>query len=412
MACCVVDSHLHSTTLPLPISPPPSLAVILSRMPDVPPEIVTDILSRLPAKSLMRFRSVCKRWYALIDSLDFVKMHFNHSQKTYRSRKLILGFLGTFYVDLASLDCAHPIKPPFSTSDISNSCNGLILVSGQNDSPSVIWNPFTRKYKTLPQSPVEFPPGVEIKSDYSRYGFGYDSVNDDYKVFRAVEFRDSDLQWVGTEAKVYSLKSNSWKKIDRFPYPIPRTRGWGIFANGDLHTLITTERAIVAFDLVSEKCHHIPLPSGLLSGSRLTVVALEGSLCLHSTRKQRTDIWIMKEYGVKESWTKLLSVSPPWVDSQTLVFPIAYSDDRREVLLHLNDEKFVWFDLETKHIKEVTVQGLPFRFYAEFCIETLISPDGFGERDQGKKPFRAEKKCGKVRGKRSDFLSEGFKLVL
>ncbi|KAI3934061.1 hypothetical protein MKW92_018897, partial [Papaver armeniacum] len=43
--------------------------------------IVCEILSRLPAKSLVRFKCVCKNWQSLIqrDQL-FIDLHFNRSQ--------------------------------------------------------------------------------------------------------------------------------------------------------------------------------------------------------------------------------------------------------------------------------------------------------------------------------------------
>lgn len=42
-----------------------------SMMPYVPEEIVADILSRIPTKSLFRFKSVCKRWQSLISDFEF-----------------------------------------------------------------------------------------------------------------------------------------------------------------------------------------------------------------------------------------------------------------------------------------------------------------------------------------------------
>ncbi|GER37565.1 F-box family protein [Striga asiatica] len=48
-------------------------------MPYLPEEIVLIILSRLPAKSLHRFKSVCRSWRSAISSdLDLLRAHTRH----------------------------------------------------------------------------------------------------------------------------------------------------------------------------------------------------------------------------------------------------------------------------------------------------------------------------------------------
>jgi hypothetical protein len=43
--------------------------------------LTTEILARLPVKSLLRFRSVCKAWRAVIsDDLSLVSAHLRHHQ--------------------------------------------------------------------------------------------------------------------------------------------------------------------------------------------------------------------------------------------------------------------------------------------------------------------------------------------
>lgn len=226
-----------------PSSPPPSPPMAPSllsqiQLPIIPWEIIIDILNRLPPKSLMRFRCVSKQWCSLIESPDFVQMHLKQSTATQTNLSLILGFLGVYSIDLDKLDYAQVLRPPFSSSDVSNSCNGLVVLLGQNQTP-FLWNPSTKKYKTLPDCPEESPRGLVVESTYKRFGFGYVPEEDDYKILRVVEFRGFDSMWIGSEGKLYSLKSNSWKRVENYPYPLPRIRGWGVHVNGLLHSVTT-----------------------------------------------------------------------------------------------------------------------------------------------------------------------------
>jgi hypothetical protein len=48
----------------------------------LPNDLIAEILSFLPVKYLVRFRSVCKPWKTLIYDHNFVKLHLNRSPTT------------------------------------------------------------------------------------------------------------------------------------------------------------------------------------------------------------------------------------------------------------------------------------------------------------------------------------------
>ncbi|PIM97035.1 hypothetical protein CDL12_30502 [Handroanthus impetiginosus] len=372
-------------------------------MPIVPLELIEDILRRLPVKSLKRFRAVAKSWCSLIDSENFIKLHLRQSLVTNSNRHLILGGLGLYSVDLDLLDKAHVITTPFyykSVDGICNSCNGIVLVMSE---PPVLWNPFSREYKILPNCSVQLPTPLE---SYSKtvYGFGYDSRNDDYKVVRVVEFRHRlSYMWLASETTIYSLKSNSWRRIEDFPYPLPLLRGnWRVHVNGSLHTVVENPDdigalRIMAFSLQTEKHCEVMMPLRIRIGYYdVSTDMLGGCLCLVCTNGSRVVIWIMKEYGVEESWIKLLSISRSTLEYNHFVKPLAYSRDGVKVLLNCDDKRLVWYDLRTKAVDNVSIDGLPFVFYAEFCVESLVSLNG---RDEAKTQGQ-DKKKEKMKNKR------------
>ncbi|KAK3017863.1 hypothetical protein RJ639_004555 [Escallonia herrerae] len=171
-------------------------------MSTFPPEIIADVLSCLPMKSLLCLRCVSHLWCALIDSPHFIKTHLSCSIQTNTNTTIVNGERGTLHSrDLDSLDQATRITFPFKYYDSFTFlaiCNGLILVPCATSCTNLfsqpirtlaLFNPSTRKYRVLPASDVLYPNcgPVTVLDDY---GFAYDAINDDYNVLRVLEFRD------------------------------------------------------------------------------------------------------------------------------------------------------------------------------------------------------------------------------
>ncbi|KAF5728862.1 putative F-box family protein [Tripterygium wilfordii] len=177
----------------------------------VPLELITDILLRLPVTPLLRFRCVSRSWLAEIDGQDFIKSHVRRSIETTTNHHLILTEadivdeldMNTYpptRMFSASLDkgLGQPLKalsnPLISVkwrTEILGSCNGLLLLQN-NDQDLVLWNPFTRRYKTMPTEPIDTPTTLRNQGSPT-YGFGYDTIHDDYKVVRIMQCFSYDI---------------------------------------------------------------------------------------------------------------------------------------------------------------------------------------------------------------------------
>jgi hypothetical protein len=57
---------------------------------EMPDELMSEILVRVPVKSLLRFRSVCKTWHSTISSRSFIGTHLQRSMSDHQRRPSFL----------------------------------------------------------------------------------------------------------------------------------------------------------------------------------------------------------------------------------------------------------------------------------------------------------------------------------
>lgn len=374
-------------------------------MANFPPEIIASILCRLPVMELLRSRCVSKSWRSMIDGPDFVRMHVKQSMETNSNTGLVLADYQNcevFWVDVNTLDVAVKLTKPaedLTEPKVFGSCNGLLGVMDMLQ--LALWNPSTRRFKEIPSHKMVFPPGFRICKSLI-YGLGHDPSEDSYKVVRirqlARHYISDDLDYNGVD--VYNTKSNTWKAVSEFPYCFRLPFAFGVLVSNALHWVVyQTPEAdaspiIVAFDLVSENYHEIPPPDSTVQYCHMGVGALGESLCVAYyypmdcadfdatdttlPTLDHVDIWIMKEYGKKESWTKLLTLEPSSeIGSFSFVVSIAYwKTNKNHVLINLGFEKLILYDAERRMVKNVTVFEIPKKFETHLCLESLVDLDG------------------------------------
>ena len=180
-----------------------------------------------------------------------------------------------------------------------------------------LWNPSIRKLKKLLAT---------NPADRAVFGFGYHPQNNDYKILR-VTFAIQQVTRKPAEAEIYTLSTDSWRKavisvesfsgsdsgpngsVDEVYFP---TR---LCFNGALHFIAFSgdHKFILSFDINDERFREILLPQNYLEGivkhfERLAM--FKGSLALIVfgedlvEMSDRCYIWMMKEYGVVESWAR------------------------------------------------------------------------------------------------------------
>lgn len=302
----------------------------------LPQEIIREILLKLPVKSLLRFKSVSKGLLSLISSSEFVKAHLRTSTKNnaFIHDKILFGsktfddmelYTYSIHSMIESSVFADPVYPLidenlqfanvwFDCSDIEpdemtylvGSCNGLVCVSFSSNI-LILWNPTTSKSKMLPDS------GTVLDFEYYgiSYAFGYDELHDDYKVVEFLGFVCDDTGVYTTQVKVYSMRTDSWKYLSNWPGG-DTFGGSGKFLNGAIHWSVCdfdrpANWVIVSHDLSTDTFGELPIPN-LGDDVRVEVDIIRGCLAVYCEHNVYMDVWVMKEYGTRESWTKVVCI--------------------------------------------------------------------------------------------------------
>ncbi|CAL0334631.1 unnamed protein product [Lupinus luteus] len=347
--------------------------------PFLPFELITEILSRVPVKSLIQFKCVCKSWKTLISNPEFAKKHFSTFHHHHHLLLSINDALNNLIVRFYSLSSIFETSPPISnqvsyplnTQNCSDymvgSCDGMLCFA-VNISCALLWNPNIRVFKKLP--PLE---------KYNIFGFGFDQCSDSYKV---VAILRSDCSGDGgsayvTKVKIHNLGTDSWRRIKEYPSGIPMVLAAKL-VTGTLNWLAyapnLTSYAIVSLDLGKESCQELLQPDyGEVNVLSFSLGVLKNCLSIIVHYEEGfSDVWLMNDYGKKESWTKFLCL--PFLGSPH-VFPhgkviCIYGD---EVLLQFNS------DLSIYNFRNGTFK---FPEIPDFCrwpdpqiyVESLISP--------------------------------------
>lgn len=346
-------------------------------MSQLPVDLIVEIFSRLPVKTLLRFRCISKQFLSIIDSQYFIKQHFQI--QSLRPKLIFQGFKS----DLSVLnpDSLDKKVIPFKDwriddhIEVIGSCDGLVAIRNFLIDCIGLFNVSTRKHRVLP--PFEFPPCMLDCNFDSCNGFGRHPSSSDYKLVRILQHEET------TKVYVFSTEANTWRLIDSVPPPCKYRYGvWGFGAlvEGNLNWIgnfvVEGENikfVIVSFDLGSEKFSETLLHLSVYYYSErfgLSLKVLRGRLCvLYGYRNpyfnhiHRIDVMVMKEYGVEDSWVKMHSFPIQGIPMQSVDMQFAY------VSLHSNHEVGL--------ITDGTVKNRRFRVPIRNCfmfVESFVWP--------------------------------------
>ncbi|KAK4737803.1 hypothetical protein R3W88_001500 [Solanum pinnatisectum] len=361
----------------------------MSKAEFLPEELIIDIFYRLPVKSIGRCRCLSKHWRNFLSDPQFIKLHFNLHAHTQEEKLIIV----TDHQELHSITLNHHMPQNGEIYGISRklyfphisvdwgyvyaSCNGLVLVA-DSDNVQFLINPTTLKCHKIPT--------LSLVRCWNMYGLGYNVVSDDFKVV-VLSFPISNKEnKTFTCVYMYSLRKGLWEKLENSPYDHSYFHLCsGAFVNGALHWLARTtsenSTTIAAFDLSVDKFSEVPKPTDLQNYCLMCIAALKGCLCVSTNLSPSMDtitFWIMKEYGVKESWTKFKITEPSFDVSRTTLVCSIGDDD---VLLDV-DVEVVVYNMKENRRKNLLIDVNPINYDGLTFVDSLVSPY-FGSETEG-----------------------------
>ena len=411
-------------------SEPPPRQILLQKKDHLPHDIALNILANLPVKSVLRFRCVSKTWDSSITTPDFISTHLNlnnnnnnnnlaylihvYSDPIIPSNTTIPSFISGYDHTFNRIS-EYPIPSSFFPSHYSypaDSCNGLVCFTNHKNLPTnagaiYLWNPSIRKLKRLP--------GFS-QTQYLSFctGFAYQSNTNDFKVVKI-----SQMPGMKTEAEVYTLSSNSWRRVEislaNTVLGLPPDNPTATFVSGALHWLGNVVEGaslfmILSFNVNNDKFGEIALPHAqqqqllpqgvmakinrlMVFKGKLAFITLgylrfedanldEYNDFMTSHTPRSCFIWVMGEYGVHESWSKLFFVQ--FENVLSVRFFGCPSRGELLVIKELNPESnterrftVVSLDLETSREKDLGFQKVP--DIATTFMESLVLLDGATE---------------------------------
>lgn len=390
---------------------------------ELPMNLIYEILSRLPPKTIICCKCVCKTFLKILTDPYFSEINLIKAPNVCAS--LILqhspsscAFHFVYMQDLEETSAAATCNDdrPFNCRRISRpcealtvrstrfelshrkvtlvgSCNGLLcLYHAPWPSFYYICNPVLGEVMVVPNRISE----KQIYNYPNYSGFGFCPKTKRYKVISLMRIPsvepEAGLLSCKTEAEIYTLGTESWRKIGDAPLPLSKG-SFDSFLNGILHWIIdgfTAFNLISSFDFAIEQFGYVPGPTHFdqecvnkISWINVGVLGEFLSLC-YVIGNGQFDVWVMKDYGVKESWTRefVIDINFYGVREHYLHQPIAFMRNG-DLLFIWNSRSLLSYNHRKGTFREFKAFG-PRGVHAIAHIPSFISLKGFGRGSYSK----------------------------
>ncbi|CAA7041687.1 unnamed protein product [Microthlaspi erraticum] len=245
-------------------------------MSELPGDLVEEILCRVPATSLKRLRSTCKRWDRLFNDIKFTRKHFDIAPKQFMFILFNNNRFFSLSIKLQKLSPPRKVTDDLSLTDLHSTldkmqirrvfhCDGLLLcVTYEFNARLVVWNPCYGQTRWIN--------GYDIYTTYAlgSYQDKKSSKDTSYKILSHRVYGDNQ------EFKVHEIDSDSsWRTLDLvLDFELPYLHK-GVSLKGKTYWIARDEKELgsflISFDYTTEIFERLCLPRQLPSYRNLSL---------------------------------------------------------------------------------------------------------------------------------------------
>jgi F-box interacting protein len=252
---------------------------------------------------------------------------------------------------------------------IVNSCNGLLcLCCPFEGNPLVICNPVISEFIRLPKATNT--PNRLRKLEPVGFGFGFQPKTNEYMVIQIWEkffTRTYPRVLERMIFEIHTLGTPSWRNVEVDPQLSNSRLKYPTCLNGVIHWIRfegrTNNKSILCFCLESEKLQSFPSPPDVLR-KRISMGESRGLLYICDTYSfHDVTMWVMKEYGIGESWTKVYNIDTSISSLGRpdmhwgLCWPLNHFEDGASMLLYHSCNCLIYYEPEKYGFKVFRIHG-------------------------------------------------------
>nr|XP_011457367.1 PREDICTED: putative F-box protein At1g50870 [Fragaria vesca subsp. vesca] len=303
----------------------------VTTLTNLPEDVTSDILMRLPVESLCRVQCVSKTSLDISRSPDFATLHNLQAATDASPMRVTTWCSGTSVLQAWQSFKYNSIKQTLTKSvhvfQIGSKqydfevdfvfCNlvflkTLIRHGSDGFGPCLLVNPLREEVLELPLSNIPVPTtNTDSGDDTDWYGMGYDNITSTYKI---VHVRATNNCAV---AQVFVVGTSSWRQIPLAP-PFDESTSFSgkrsnnaIYVGGHMHWLVYRKIEslgyMISFNFNREEFCATLVPSsnyGTYGG--LHLLEFRGSLALVDVHRPdvyyNIKIWVLKSYDDEKKW--------------------------------------------------------------------------------------------------------------
>ncbi|PNY02024.1 hypothetical protein L195_g025328 [Trifolium pratense] len=175
-----------------------------------------------------------------------------------------------------------------------------------------------------------------------------------------------------------------WRETLASPeFPVLLESTVGLFINGSVNWFARNEQLVIfSLDLQKETSQYLSLPAGFdeVLHDQPALAVLRGCLCLcYDHMQTHFVLWEMREFGVQDSWTRLVNVSYAHlqfdnIQNDWLLVPVCLSEN--DVLLLVSKEvpdDGIMYNLRDDRVEHTELPDTNI-WYADEHMQSLVVP--------------------------------------